>query len=212
MAVKFRIGNWFIVGVDNESDKHPSKQVDEIIEKYEDQIESKLKNWIKNDRFFDGFRNTYARVLLFVLANVWLYGGLFFTYNNGSGFWIYAAGVALSVLAQQISVRFVFNTDAREIVDEYQESRRNRAYRRAYRSITGFSAGVVLSVLFYAYVNVYFTDGYIPIVPPAFIYWNLGAYQVAVILVFLMGLFSLMPYFAWGFKGEPFRSKNEPNE
>jgi hypothetical protein len=35
---------------------------------------------------------------------------------------------------------------------------------------------------------------------------------VATILVFFMGLFSLIPHFAWGFKGEPFRSKNEPNE
>ena len=38
MAVKFRIGNWFIVEVDKESAKTPSKQIDEIIEKYEDQI------------------------------------------------------------------------------------------------------------------------------------------------------------------------------
>ena len=67
-------------------------------------------------------------------------------------------------------------------------------------------------ILFYSYVNVYFTDGYLPFIPDAFINWHIGAYQVAVILVFLMGLFSLMPYFAWGFKGEPFRSKDEPNE
>ncbi len=189
-----------------------SKKIEESAEQAADRLERGIINWVKNDRFFDGFRNTYARLLLIVLATSWLIGGLVFCYNNGSGFWIYAIGVALSVLAQQISVRFVFNTDAREIVDEYQERRRNRAYRRAYRWVTAIVTGLVITVLFYAYVNVYFTDGYIPLIPDAFIHWNIGAYQVAVVVIFLLGLFALMPYFAWGFKGEPFRSKNEPNE
>ena len=189
-----------------------AKKFEESAEQAAERIERGFINWVKNDRFFDGFRNTYARVLLISLAAVCLIGGLMFCYNNGSGFWIYAIGVGSSVLAQQISVRFVFNTDSREVVDEYQERRRNRAYRRAYSWVTAIVTGLVMVVLFYAYVNVYFTDGYIPLIPTAFISWNIGAYQVAVILVFLMGLFSLMPYFAWGFKGEPFRSKNEPNE
>ena len=186
--------------------------IEESADQAAERLERGFINWVKNDRFFDGFRNTYARVLLVSLASLWLLGGLLFTYNSGSGFWVYAIGVGLSVLAQQISVRFVFNAEARELVDEYQEARRNRAYRRAYRWVTGIVTGLVMTVLFYAYANVYFTDGYIPLIPPAFIDWNIGAYQVAVILVFLMGLFSLMPYFAWGFKGEPFRSKDEPNE
>lgn len=187
-------------------------KVQESAEQAAERLERGFINWIKNDRFFDGFRNSYARVMLISLAAVWLIGGLLFCYNNGSGFWIYTIGVGLSVVAQQISVRFVFNADGRDIVDEYQEARRNRAYRRAYSWVTGIVSGLVLIVLFYAYVNVYFTDGYIPLIPTAFINWNIGAYQVAVILVFLMGLFALMPYFAWGFKGEPWRSKNEPNE
>lgn len=195
------------------------KRIDEGAKKFEESAEQAAErfergfiNWVKNDRFFDGFRNTYARVLLVLLAAGWLLGGLLVTYNTSSGFINYTVGVAVSVVAHQISVRFVFNTAGKPIVDEYQEARRNRAYRRAYGWVTGIVTGLVMTVLFYAYVNAYFTDGYIPLVPPAFINWNIGAYQVAVILVFLMGLFSLMPYFAWGFKGEPFRSKNEPNE
>ncbi len=200
-------------------DKAPQSKVDtfaasieESAEKAAERIERGFINWVKNDRFFDGFRNTYARVLLVSLASIWLLGGLLFTYNNGSGFWVYAGGVVLSVLAQQVSVRFVFNAEAKDLVDEYQEARRNRAYRRAYSWVTGIVTGLVMVILFYAYANVYFTDGYLPLIPDAFINWHIGAYQVAVILVFLMGLFSLMPYFAWGFKGEPFRSKDEPNE
>jgi hypothetical protein len=189
-----------------------AKKFEESAEEAAERFERGLINWVKNDRFFDGFRNTYARVLLVLLAAGWLLGGLLFTYNTSSGFVNYAVGVAVSVVAQQISVRFVFNSAGKPIVDEYQEARRNRAYRRAYGWVTGIVTGLVMTVLFYAYVNVYFTDGYIPLIPPAFIDWNIGPYQVAVILVFLMGLFSLMPYFAWGFKGEPFRSKNEPNE
>jgi hypothetical protein len=151
-------------------------------------------------------------VLLILLASGWLVGGLLYCYNNESGFFIYAIGLGLSVLAQKISVRFVFSTSDLKLADEYQEARRNRAYRRAYTWVTQIVTGLVSVVLFYAYVNVYFTDGYIPLIPDAFIDWNLGAYQVATILVFFMGLFSLIPHFAWGFKGEPFRSKNEPNE
>lgn len=200
-------------------DKAPQSKVDtfaasieESAEEAAERIERGFINWVKNDRFFDGFRNTYARVLLVSLASIWLLGGLLFTYNNGSGFWVYAGGVVLSVLAQQVSVRFVFNAEAKDLVDEYQAARRNRAYRRAYSWVTGIVTGLVMVILFYAYANVYFTDGYLPLIPDAFINWHIGAYQVAVILVFLMGLFSLMPYFAWGFKGEPFRSKDEPNE
>jgi hypothetical protein len=195
------------------------KRIDEGAKKFEESAEQAAErfergfiNWVKNDRFFDGFRNTYGRILLIVLAAIWLVGGLLYCYNNESGFFIYAIGVGLSVLAQKISVRFVFSTSDLKLADEYQEARRNRAYRRAYTWVTGIVTGLVMTVLFYAYVNVYFTDGYIPLIPNAFIDWNLGAYQVATILVFFMGLFSLIPHFAWGFKGEPFRSKNEPNE
>lgn len=187
-------------------------KIEESAEQAAERFERGFINWVKNDRFFDGFRNTYARVLLILLASVWLVGGLLYCYNNESGFFIYAIGLGLSVLAQKISVRFVFSTSDLKLADEYQEARRNRAYRRAYTWVTQIVTGLVAVVLFYAYVNVYFTDGYIPLIPDAFIDWNLGAYQVATILVFFMGLFSLIPHFAWGFKGEPFRSKNEPNE
>lgn len=187
-------------------------KIEESAEQAAERFERGFINWVKNDRFFDGFRNTYARVLLILLASVWLVGGLLYCYNNESGFFIYAIGLGLSVLAQKISVRFVFSTSDLKLADEYQEARRNRAYRRAYTWVTQIVTGLVAVVLFYAYVNVYFTDGYIPMIPDAFIDWNLGAYQVATILVFFMGLFSLIPHFAWGFKGEPFRSKNEPNE
>ncbi len=203
----------------NKSGKQYIKLADEFGAKIEESAEQAAErfergfiNWVKNDRFFDGFRNTYARVLLILLASVWLVGGLLYCYNNESGFFIYAIGLGLSVLAQKISVRFVFSTSDLKLADEYQEARRNRAYRRAYTWVTQIVTGLVAVVLFYAYVNVYFTDGYIPMIPDAFIDWNLGAYQVATILVFFMGLFSLIPHFAWGFKGEPFRSKNEPNE
>jgi hypothetical protein len=189
-----------------------SKKLEESAEQAAERFELGFINWVKNDRFFDGFRNTYGRILLIVLAAIWLVGGLLYCYNNESGFFIYAIGVGLSVLAQKISVRFVFSTSDLKLADEYQEARRNRAYRRAYTWVTQIVTGLVAVVLFYAYVNVYFTDGYIPLIPDAFIDWNLGAYQVATILVFFMGLFSLIPHFAWGFKGEPFRSKNEPNE
>ena len=189
-----------------------AKKFEESAEEAAERFERGFINWVKNDRFFDGFRNTYGRVLLILLASGWLVGGLVYCYDNGSGWWVYTIGVGLSVLAQKISVRFVFTTGDLKLADEYQEARRNRAYRRAYSWVTGIVTGLVITVLFFGYVNVYFTDGFIPLIPDAFINWNLGAYHVATILVFFMGLFSLIPHFAWGFKGEPFRSKDEPNE
>lgn len=186
--------------------------IDFSSEQAAERLEKGFVNWIKNDRFFDGFRNSYGRAVLIVLAAVWLVGGLFYCYNTGSGFFLYAVGVGLSVLAQKISVRFVFTSGELEVADEYQQARRNRAYRRAYQWVTTIVTGLVGIVLFYGYVNVYFTDGYIPLIPTAFIEWNLGPYQVATVLIFFMGLFSLIPHFAWGIKGEPFRSKDEPNE
>jgi hypothetical protein len=32
------------------------------------------------------------------------------------------------------------------------------------------------------------------------------------VLIFLAGFFTLQPYWAWGFKGEPMRSKDVPND
>ena len=188
-----------------------AKKIEDSAEQTALRFERNFINWVKNDRFFDGFRNTYARILLIFLAGVWLLGGLIYCFNNETGFVLYTLGVGLSVLAQKISVRFAFSTGGLPLADEYQEKRRNRSYRRAYSWVTRTLTGLLAAGLILSYLSSYIIDGEIPLVPGAIIELNLDGYQVATLLVVLLGYFSLLPYFAWGFKGEPWRSKNEPN-
>ncbi len=225
MAVKFRIGNWFIVEVDKDSAKTPSKQVDEIIEKYEDQIESKLKNWVKNDRFFDGLRNTYARVLLIVLTWLTLFGFGYLAFNSESLTLWYVMSLVLLGALHQLSVRFVFNSttdqwfsfrvlsiDSDELVDEYQRARRDRAFHRAYRNLGSFVTALFTAYLVYLVLQA--SDAAKSFAFPEVLNVNfqLSLSQTIVLVAGISGFFTLQKYIAWGFKGEPIRSKNEPNE
>ncbi len=189
-------------------------EIETLIEAAAKRVEQGVKNWVKNDRFFDGFRNTYARVLLWVLGYLTLFGGLAICYQNESGIVWYATFVVLTVFAQKLSVRFVFD-DKEELVDEYQSARRDRAYKRAYRNVKNWAMGLATMVLSWQYVRIYLIereDGFVSFWPSVAIDINIDSYRTLVILVFLTGFFALQPYWAWGFKGEPWRSKNEPNE
>jgi hypothetical protein len=211
MTKKVRIGS-LVISVQPKSKLADQDSVESKVEDLEVLVESKIKNWIRNDRFFDGMRNTPARVLLWVLGNLALYGGLAICLTRETGIVAYAIVVALTVFAQKLSVRFVFDTDASDLVDEYQRTRRDRSYRRAYRNVTGAFVGLVAVILFYGYVAFYFENGYLTLWPTAFINLHIDSYRVLSVLIFLAGFFTLQPYWAWGFKGEPMRSKDVPND
>ena len=225
MAVKFRIGNWFIVEVDKESTKTPSKQVDEIIEKYEDEIESRFKNWVKNDRFFDGLRNTYARVVLILLTWLTLFGFGYLAFNSESLTLWYVLSLVLLGALHQLSVRFVFNQtddqwfsfrvlsfESDDLVDEYQRARRDRAFHRAYRNLGSFAMALFTAYMVFQVLQASDTAGSFSF--PSVLNFNLqlSLSQTIVIVAGVTGFFTLQKYIAWGFKGEPFRSKNEPNK
>ncbi len=211
MTKKIRIGS-LVISVQPKSQRADNDSLETKVEQLEIVVESKIKNWIRNDRFFDGLRNTPARVLLWVLGNLALFGGLAICLTRETGIVAYAILVALTVFAQKLSVRFVFDTDAVDLVDEYQRSRRDRSYRRAYRNVTAAFVGLVAVILFYGYVAFYFENGYVTLWPTAFIDLNIDTYRVLSVLIFLAGFFTLQPYWAWGFKGEPMRSKDVPND
>jgi len=225
MAVKFRIGNWFIVEVDRDAEKDPSKQADELIRKFESQVESKIKNWVKNDRFFDGLRNTYARVLLILLTWVTLFGFGYLAFNSESLTIWYVLSLVLLGAMHQLSVRHVFSSssdswfsfrvasvESDDLLDEYQRARRDRAFRGAYRNL-----GSVVFALFTAYM-VYLVwqssdaAGSLELPAVLTVDFQLSLSQVVVITAGVVGFYSLQKYIAWGIKGEPFRSKDEPNE
>ena len=211
MTKKVRIGS-LVISVQPKSQRSAEQKIESKVEDLEVLVESKIKNWIRNDRFFDGMRNTPARVLLWVLGNLALYGGLAVCLTRETGIVAYAIVVALTVFAQKLSVRFVFDTDASDLVDEYQRTRRDRSFRRAYRNVTGAFVGLVAVILFYGYVSFYFENGYLTLWPTAFINLHIDSYRVLSVLIFLAGFFTLQPYWAWGFKGEPMRSKDVPND
>lgn len=181
---------------------------DSKVEKFEERVEKGVRNWIQNDKGFDGFRNTPARVLLAVLTYGVLFGfGALALFNQGDSIWWYIILLALIGTMQKISVRFVF--DDEELVDEYQAARRNKAYRHAYKRI-----GLVLGILAFdalAWAIIRNVMNNIGLDGQTTLYrlfesdfeTGLSLYSIGVISVFIVGLFSLQKYLSWGVKGEP---------
>jgi len=173
-------------------------------------FESAVINWVKNDRVFDGFRNTYARILLASLTWAVLYGLGAYVYVYRTAVIWYAVALLLANVAQRLSVRFVFSTDDTEWLDEYQEARRNLAYRRAYRRVWQILLAAGLASIAYLYAQHIASLNGSAIFAGELV--NVDLYRATVLFIALAGLFTLQPYLSWGFRGEPFRSKHEPND
>jgi hypothetical protein len=156
--------------------------------------------WFRNDTFFDGFRNTPARIIISTLSFIVLYGGLIRCWITQDTLLEYIIALLVVLAMQAISVRFVFQIEGREILDEYQSKRRDRAYRRAYKNIRSIIVAGVVGWLAYWYIRDHADIGLGG--------WELLTYQrVATIAVFAIGLISLQKYLAYGIKGEPFMSR-----
>jgi len=158
--------------------------------------------WFRNDTFFDGFRNTPARITISTLSFVVLYGGLIGGWITQNILLEYIIALLIVLAMQAISVRFVFQIEGREVLDEYQSQRRDRAYRRAYKNIRSIIFAGVVGWLAYTYIR---ENADIELGG-----WELLTYQrAATIAVFAIGLISLQKYLAYGIKGEPFMSRDE---
>jgi hypothetical protein len=168
-------------------------------------LEGKMKNfetrfgagvmdWVRNDSFFDILRSTPARLALWFLTVGVLYGIPIAAYLVPSiQIWIYAVALAVCFGFQTISTRFVFNDH--EVIDEYQLSRRNEAYRRAFRWVGGILG--LLAVLFLIQISNYeksMGSGWQVEIDPYILWFG---------LIWVVGLFALQPYLSWGIKGEP---------
>jgi hypothetical protein len=225
MAFKFRIGNFLIINLGKDAAADPAYRIEEHIERLESQLDSKIKNWFKNDRVFDWLRNTYARVVLILLTWVTLFGFGYLAFNSESLTVWYVLSLVLLGVLHQLSVRFVFNSfddswfsvralsiESDELVDEYQRARRDRAFRMAYRNL-----GSTVFALFTAYLV--FLVWQASDVAEAFDFpavltvdFKLSLSQVVVVAAGVIGFYSLQKYIAWGFKGEPLNSRNKQAE
>ena len=222
MAIKFRIGNLVVITTDAKKDKPKDsldREIDELAANVDDigsKVETLIKSWIKNDRIFDGFRNTYARILLLILGllTVFWFGALAYNDANLTGW--YVGALLLTVLAQQISVRYVFNSDEDELVDEYQAARRDRAYRIAYKNLQTLVVWALLIGATLAWLPAEFFSGEQQIdwdfTRTLNLSFSVSANQAIVVFAGAVSLMNLQKYWAWGIKGEPFRSKDEPND
>lgn len=181
-----------------------AKSFEERIDAIGRNIDRGVRDWVKNDTFFNGFRNTPARILLAVITIAALYGipALELLYGNVS-IWTYAITLWVVVGMQKLSVRFAFDDDSD--IDEYQHERRNRAYRRAYKRIgLIIGLGVALVAGNGAYLKATLGTG--------FQYsFDLASTNWTFVFVFLMGLFILQKYLSWGIKGEPWSDTSREN-
>jgi len=171
-------------------------------EMFGNRLTASIVRWFRNDTFFDGFRNTPARIIISSLSFIVLYGGLIGCWITQSSLLEYIIALLVVLVMQAISVRFVFQIEGREILDEYQSQRRDRAYRRAYKNIRSIIIAGVVGWLAYTYIR---ENADIELGG-----WELLTYQrAATVAVFAIGLVSLQKYLAYGIKGEPFMSRDE---
>ena len=183
-----------------------SKKLESKVDKFEERIEKGIQAWVKNDQFFNGFRNTPARILLFALTIGVLYGlGAYaFIQEDAPSMWTYIVCLGIISLMQKLSVRFVFDDDA--IIDEYQKERRDKAFRRAYKRIAQILSLVIAAVIVrgFAVLNIYNQDQFWPF-PNGTFHLYLSTPRVFLGLVFVDSLSDLQKYVSWGCKGEPWR-------
>ena len=175
-----------------------SKSLEEKIEVFGQNIESGVRGWVRNDRFFNFLRTTPARVVLALVTIAVLYGiPAFQMFYRGVSLWLYVGSLSLVVVLQKFSTRFAFDDDSE--IDEYQHSRRNRAYRRAYKRV---GAILAVAIMLFAENGAYLKHT----LGSGFHYsFDLGSENWLFLGVFLIGLFVLQKYLSWGIKGE---SKN----
>jgi hypothetical protein len=154
-------------------------------------------NWLRTSQFFDGLVNTPARILLNVLSILALYVWGFIVFESEANFVPWAITLFILLAMQAASVRFVFSGEG--IADELQLSRRDFAYRRAYKTLLGLSA---IPVLVFAYV----LAGYQGDTSLAwdFITYRLDTYRSLTLALFVFAVISFQKYFSYGNKGEPF--------
>lgn len=222
MPIKFRIGNLVVITTEKQGNKDKDQVERELdvlaanVDDFGTKLESKITTWIKNDRFFDGFRNTYARILLYVLGLLTLIWFGILAFNDASLTWWYVLALFVTVLAQQISVRYVFSDDKDELVDEYQAGRRDRAYRIAYKNLQSLVGAFLILTPLLSWIPLevwigqeQFDWDFTRLLNFDF---SLSWHQAIVIYAGVIALMNLQKYWAWGMKGEPFRSKDEPNQ
>lgn len=184
--------------------KKLEEKIDKAAKKFEAKAESSAKSlerriitWLRTSQFFDGMVNTPARILINTLSLLTIYVWGFIVFESEDNFVPWAITLFILLAMQAASVRFVFSGEG--IADELQLSRRDFAYRRAYKTLIRLSA---IPVLMVAWV----LAGYRGDTSLAwdFITYRLDTYRSLTLALFVFAVISFQKYFSYGNKGEPF--------
>ncbi|MEY4301309.1 MAG: hypothetical protein RJA30_460 [Actinomycetota bacterium] len=178
-------------------------KIDELSKQLEEKIERGVTNWVYNDQFFNFLRTTPARWMLALVAVGTLYGyGVYAWITEGITGYVYPVLIFGAVLLQKLSVRFAFDDDSN--IDEYQHTRRNRAYRRAYKR-SGWVLALVLMLMLvrsWEWTTSMTAQNMFWPLPNGALNFNCSIEQAVIGLEFLIGHFVIQKYLSWGMRGE----------
>ena len=180
-------------------------------------VEDRFIRFFRNETIFAGFRNTPARVLITLLSISVLFGYGYYAFLNTSVAIWYLALIILVLLMNAISVRFVFQMEdpsLKHLLDEYHLRRRNKAKERAHDALKSFIGLLITGGLIYGWRDVIFGGKEFgkSFLPDAVFNFTLDSGQQLVLVFFVLGYVSLVKYFSYGLRGEPFISNEEDKQ
>ncbi len=180
----------------------------------EPSVEQAFIRFFRNETIFAGFRNTPARVIITLLSVSVLFGYGYYAFLNTSVAIWYLALILLVLLMNAISVRFVFQMEGntpKHVLDEYHLRRRNKAKERSHDALKSFIGLIITGGLIYGYKDQIFGGKEFgdEFLPEAVFNFTLNSGQQLVLLLFVIGYVSLVKYFSYGLRGEPFISNEE---
>lgn len=175
-----------------------AERFETLVDASADGFKKTLVTWLRTSQFFDGMVNTPARIIINAMSILALYVWTIDVANKAHNLLAWVITLMVLLFMQAASVRFVFNTEG--IADEFQETKRNLAYRRAYRTIRRIA---LIPVVLFAFL--------VGSGPPNdanllwdFVVYRLDNYRSLTLAIFIFAVSSFQKYFSYGWIGEPF--------
>ena len=175
-----------------------AERFEKLMDASNDGFKKSIVTWLRTSQFFDGMVNTPARILINVMSIIALYVWTIDVANKEHNLIAWVITLLVLLFMQAASVRFVFNTEG--IADEFQTTRRNLAYRRAYRTIRRIA---LIPVGLFAFLVVAGPDGDANLLRD-FVAYRLDNYRSLTLAIFIFAVSSFQKYFSYGWVGEPF--------
>ncbi len=175
-----------------------AERFETLVDASADGFKKTLVTWLRTSQFFDGMVNTPARIFINAMSILALYVWTIDVANKEHNLLAWVITLMVLLFMQAASVRFVFNTEG--IADEFQETKRNLAYRRAYRTIRRIA---LIPVGLFAFLVVAGPHNDANLLWD-FVAYRLDNYRSLTLAIFIFAVSSFQKYFSYGWIGEPF--------